>query len=339
MAARTANDKPNIRHVAERAGVSHMTVSRVLNGHPNIRPATRERVLAAIDELAYRPSSAARTLASQRSRCIGVIVDSAVEFGPTSTLRAIEAAARYSSYSVVSVSLRDDDQLSPEEALARLSAQGVDALCIIAPRSSSLAALRRLDVRVPMLVISATDDPLFHTLSVDQSEGARLAVRHLVELGHRELLHVAGPLDWVEARARERAFRDEIRAQGLRERPIVVGDWTADFGYDYARTGTGMPPYTAIFAANDEMALGIIHGFAERGIRVPQDVSIVGFDDIPTARHFLPPLTTVVQDFHTLGTRAMAHLVQVLSDGVTPEASPFIPVDLVVRSSTSPPRD
>lgn len=332
----TGQEKPNIRQVATLAGVSPMTVSRVLNDSPRVLPDTRERVLAAINELNYRPNSTARALATQRTRRIGVLMDSVAEHGPTSTLRAIEFAAREVGYTVTSVSIRDDSQ-SPEESVVHLTDQGVDALCVVAPRSSSVSAIKRIDVGLPVLVVKSERDDAFLTVSVDQRGGTHLAVDHLAVLGHRDILHLAGPLDWLDARSRERAFHSRTQSWGMRERPIVVGDWTADFGYEFARDLTRLPDYTAIFAANDEMALGVIHGLAVNGIRVPQDMSVVGFDDLPTTRHFLPPLTTVRQDFHTLGVTAMEALQAAIEGRPIPQRTK-IPAELVVRESSAPPR-
>lgn len=330
-------DKPNIRQVASRAGVSPMTVSRVLNGSPKVLPDTRQRVLAVISELNYRPNGVARALATQRTRRIGVLMDSTAEYGPTSTLSAIELAAREAGYSVTSVSIRDEAHLSPEESVAHLTDQGVEALCIVAPRSSSVSAIRKVDVRVPVLVVKAERDPVFLTVSVDQQSGTTLAVDHLGALGHQDILHLAGPLDWLEARSRERAFHARAQSWGMRERPIVVGDWTSDFGYDFARGLTTLPEYTAIFAANDEMALGVIHGLHENGIRVPEDISVVGFDDLPMSRHFLPPLTTIRQDFHALGLKAMEVLQAAIEGRRIPQRTK-IPAELVIRVSSAPPR-
>jgi DNA-binding LacI/PurR family transcriptional regulator len=329
--------RPNIRQVASVAGVSHMTVSRVLNNSPNIRPDTRRRVLEVIEELNYRPNSAARALATQRNRRIGVLVEASTAFGPTSTLRGIELAAGEADYSVTSVSLRPDDSMSPQDAVERLTDQGVDALCVIAPRSTSVAALRKLVIGVPVLVVKADGDTHFMTISVDQQLGTSLVVDHLAQLGHRDILHLSGPLDWLDARSRERAFHARCREWKLRERPIVVGDWTADFAYDYAKGLARRPDYTAVFAANDEMALGLIHGFAERGIAIPEELSLVGFDAIPLSAHFLPPLTTVRQDFHAVGARALEILVAAAEGREVPQRTK-LPVDLVVRASTSVPR-
>lgn len=329
--------KANIRQVAALAGVSHQTVSRVLNDHPNIRAATRERVLEAIEQLNYRPNSAARALATNRTNRIGVLVDSPVEYGPNSTLRGLETAARETAYSVTSVTVDDDPAHGPKVAFDHLLEQGIDAICVIAPRSSSLDELRAAQVGMPALVVTAATDDTFLTTSVDQELGATLAVRHLIELGHREIAHVAGPLDWLDARGRLRAWRAEIRAGGLRELDVVVGDWTADFAYELARRVDGLPDCTAIFAANDQMALGLVHGFTERGIMVPDDISVVGFDDLPEAKHFLPPLTTVRQDFRALGARSLELLLAEL-EGRVHERRSLIAPELVVRSSTAPPQ-
>ena len=337
MTANAGPEKPNIRQVASIAGVSHMTVSRVLNDYPNIRESTRRRVLEVIEELNYRPNLTARALATQRTKRIGVVIESAVEYGPTSTLRAVEFAAREAGYSVSSVAMRDDDSMSPQDAVDHLTAQGVDAICVVAPRSSSVSALRKITIGVPVLVIKADSDSTFLTVSVDQQFGATLAVDHLAELGHRDILHVAGPLDWLDARARERAFHSRVKAWGIRERPIIVGDWSADFGYDFARGVSRLPDYTAVFAANDDMALGLIHGFHEAGFSVPDDISIVGFDDLPVSRHFLPPLTTVRQDFHALGVKAVDVLRAAVEGQEIPQRTK-IAVELKVRDSTAPPR-
>ncbi|NHB84066.1 LacI family DNA-binding transcriptional regulator [Tessaracoccus sp. HDW20] len=313
-----------------------MTVSRVLNNHPNIRPDTRAKVLAVIEELNYRPNSAARALATQRNRRIGVLVEASTAYGPSSTLRGIELAAGEVDYSITSVSVHSEEQGNTREAVDQLKGQGVDALCVIAPRSSSLSALRQLNVGLPLLAIKADGDANFLTTSVDQQQGASMVVDHLAELGHRDVLHLSGPLDWLDARARERAFHARAKEWRLRERPIVVGDWSADFAYDYAISLKRRPDYTAIFAANDEMALGLIHGFAKRGIGVPDELSIVGFDDLPLTAHFLPPLTTVRQDFHALGSKAVSVLIAAVEGREVPMRTKLA-VELKVRESSGPP--
>ena len=333
----TGDRKPSMRQVASLAGVSHQTVSRVINGHPNIRSDTRDRVLAVIESLNYRPNSAARALASRRSSRIGVLVDSAMQYGPNSTLRAVEDVARGMGYSVSSITVSEDRAISAHAAAEHLMSQGIDALCVIAPRSSSVDLLRELSHGLPTLVVKAEPDETFLTVSVDQRLGATLAVDHLIGLGHRDILHVAGPLDWLDARGRERGWRERMGREGLSVREPVIGDWTADFGYTFARSLGGKPEFTAIFAANDQMALGILHGLNASGVRIPGDVSVVGFDDIPEARHFLPPLTTVRQDFQALGRRSIESLLAVVQGREAPVWSLITP-ELVIRESTAPPR-
>lgn len=325
--------RPSIYDVAKQAGVSHMTVSRVLNGHPNIRESTRERVLQAIGDMNYTRSSIARALATRRAMRIGVLVDSPVQFGPNSTVRALESAARDAGYAISSFSISDEEELQIDAGVVELVTQGVDALCVIAPRASSLDLLRQQSTGLPTLVIKSEPDAEMHTVAVDQREGALLAVNHLIELGHRSIAHLAGPLDWYDARAREEGWREVIGAAGLPIVPPVIGDWTSDFGYRFGST-YDFGAVTAVFAANDQMALGLIHGLSERGIRVPDDISVVGFDDLPDARHFLPPLTTVRQDFAALGALAL-QLVIAAIQGEEEAVHDKIAPHLIVRSSTS----
>ncbi len=334
--ATRGKQRPSIYDVAERAGVSHMTVSRVLNGHPNIRESTRKRVLAAIEELSYTRSSIARALATNRAMRIGVLVDSPVQYGPNSTLRALEGAARAAGYAISSFSLSQDEATGIDAGVIELVTQGVDALCVIAPRLSSLDLLRKQATGLPTLVIKAEPDAEMHTAAVDQHAGARLATRHLIELGHRAILHLAGPLDWLDARAREQSWREELTASGLKATPPVVGDWTSDFGYEFGRTHD-LGAATAVFAANDQMALGVIHGLVDRGLRVPEDISVVGYDDIPDSQHFLPPLTTVRQDFAELGALALRLIIDAI-EGDEGTEHEMIEPSLVVRESTAPPR-
>lgn len=327
--------RPSIYDVAKLAGVSHMTVSRVLNGHPNIRETTRERVLHAIDEMNYTRSSIARALATRRAMRIGVLVDNPLHFGPNSTLRALEAAARDAGYAISAFSLSDDDGDQIDAGVAELVTQGVDALCVVAPRVSSLNVLRRHPNGLPTVAIKADPDAAMHTAAVDQRAGAALAVDHLTSLGHRAIAHLAGPSDWYEANMRVEGWRDALTRQGLPVVEPVLGDWSSDCGfhfgmtYDFSRT-------TAVFAANDQMALGLVHGLAKRGLRVPEDVSVVGFDDIPEAAHFLPPLTTVKQDFAALGALALRMVLAAIEGDSTTEHEMIEP-RLIIRESTAAP--
>jgi DNA-binding LacI/PurR family transcriptional regulator len=307
----------------------------VLNGHPNIKQSTREHVLSVIDSVNYRRNSTARALARGESKRFGVLVDSPVQYGPNSILRAVEEAAHEAGYAVSSLVI-DDVVMSADIAVRTLLDQGVDALCVIVPRATSIDIVHDLAPGVPTVLIK--DDPGTTELvvSVDQRLGARLAVEHLIRLGHRSIAHVAGPLDWVDARAREEAWRSTLEEHALEVPPVILGDWTADFGYEFARGQAGQFSPTAIFVANDQMALGLIHGFHATGVRVPHDVSIVGFDDHVESKHYLPPLTTVRQDFRTLGSMSVRMLLDALSGSVEDRRLVVEP-ELVIRDSTAPP--
>lgn len=335
------NDKtstrPNIREVASLAGVSHQTVSRVINGHPSIRPATRERVMRVIEEVGYRPSSAARALALRRNSRLGVVVDSAVKFGPNSTLRAVEEAAREAGYTVSVVSVADEGRLTVRGAIDNLLDQGIEALAVIAPRASALDDITAHGYELPTTIVSSIVDPRFMTASMNQEEAARLAVDHLFELGHRRIGHVAGPLDWIDAQGRVRGWSDALAAHGLEAPPLFVGDWEADSGYDFGMRFDPAAHGTALFMGNDQMALGFLHACVRRGIDVPAEVSVVGVDDLPEARHFWPPLTTIRQDFHALGVGTVAGLLAALR-GEKGDHSIVIPGELVVRESTREPQ-
>lgn len=327
--------RASIYDVAKEAGVSHMTVSRVLNGHPNIRESTKQRVLDAIKSTNYTRSSIARALATQRAMRIGVLVDSPVQYGPNSTLRALESAARHHGYMVSAVSFAQDGEADHvEEGIAELVTQGIDGLCIIAPRFSSLDKVRKKAPGLPTVVVQSDHATDMHTVAVDQAAGAKQAVEHLVELGHSSILHVAGPLDWYDSRVRAEAFAESLHRAGLHAHSPIFGDWSSDSGYEVGKTFP-LNEATAFFVSNDQMALGLIHGLHERGLRVPEDVSVVGFDDLPDARHFLPPLTTVRQNFAGLGVRIIELLMQTIEDPTAKFERQLIEPELIIRESTA----
>ncbi|MDN5559099.1 MAG: LacI family DNA-binding transcriptional regulator [Ruaniaceae bacterium] len=331
--ARSGRGRPSIYDVATLAGVSHQTVSRVINGHANVRDSTRARVVRAMEEIDYTPSPAARALATSRSRRIGVIVDGPMYYGPSSTLWGVEDAAREAGYSVASVAAAYNAPHNFSTAYEHLRAQEVDALCVIAPRYTR-ADLGAADL--PTIFVGAEPQEGAVAAAVDQYAGALLAVDHLLELGHRQIVHVAGLQDWADGRVRTRAYADRMAEVG--QTPYVVfGDWRADFGYELGQRLDFPGHASAIFAGNDQMALGLLHAFHERGIRVPQDISIVAFDDIPEARHFFPPLTTVRQDFHALGTLAVRALIKKL-EGEADTHTEMIAPKLMIRESTAPPK-
>jgi DNA-binding LacI/PurR family transcriptional regulator len=326
---------PNIRDVAREAGVSYQTVSRVLNDSPAIRPATRERVLRVIDELGYRPNAAARALVTSRSKIIGVLSPQSALYGPTTSIQAIEVAARASGYRLSVTSIGTSDPESIRAGLDFLLAQSIEALVILAPQVGVFDAIRDLSIDVPFVTLeaSATDDG--RSLSVDQTRGARLAVRHLLDLGHTAIVHLAGPADWLEAEARLDGYRTELAAAGVVPRAEVVGDWTAEFGYLAGRDLLRRRDFSAVFCGNDQMALGFLHACRDARVSVPGEVSVVGFDDTPEAAHFAPGLTTIRQNFVEIGNRAVALLLAELRGDSDLDHAPIAP-ELIVRSSTAP---
>jgi DNA-binding LacI/PurR family transcriptional regulator len=312
-------------------------VSRVINDHPSLREETRQRVLDAMERLSFRPNRAARALVTSRSGVLGALVSHGAEYGPAASLQAIEEAAADAGYSVDIANLERTDRSSIVAALDRLVDHAVEGLVILAPQSRSLAVIEDLSIRLPFVTVHSTGRFADHRLSVDQLAGARLATRHLLELGHRRVIHLAGPEGWVETDARLQGYREEMAAWKLAPLKAPVGDWTAESGYRAGRALADERGFSAVFASNDQMALGLVHALSEAGLTIPGDVSVVGFDDVPEAAHYLPPLTTVRQDFPELGRRCVAALLGLLGAGPSLPQEDVAP-ELIVRSSTAAPR-
>ncbi|MBG6055457.1 DNA-binding LacI/PurR family transcriptional regulator [Salinibacterium sp. CAN_S4] len=328
---------PNIRDVARLAGVSYQTVSRVLNEHASIRESTKQRVLDAIDEIGYRPNQAARALVTSRSRTIGVLTAQNADYGPTTSVTAIEHAARDAGYRITITSIASNEYPSIKAALDQLQMQAVEAIVVIAPQVRVLEAIRELDITVPYITLQNADLGGDRSMSVDQVAGGRLATQHLIDLGHTEIMHLSGPQDWIEAEARMQGYLDALSDGDLRTRAPILGDWSAHFGYYAGLELLRFRDFTAMFAGNDQMALGFIHACWDSGLSVPGDMSVVGFDDIPEAAHFYPPLTTVRQNFPEIGRRAVSLLLTELQGG-TATHDQIMPELVVRRSTTAPPR-
>jgi DNA-binding LacI/PurR family transcriptional regulator len=320
--------------VAAQAGVSVMTVSRVLNGFAGVTDETRLRVEEAVAALGYHANTAARVLAGGRSRTLGVMAVETGQFGPSHMLFGIEAAAREAGHllSFVTLSRNGNDLAS---TLDRLRASHVQGVIVIAPVKRVIEAVTRLDGDMPLVVVGGDPAMGTPTVTIDQMEGARLATRHLLDLGHRTVHHVTGPQSWVDATARMRGWSEVLRTYPTHRGNAVAGDWGAGKGYQAGTLLARDPAVTAIFAANDQTALGVIRGLHDAGRRVPEDVSVVGFDDTPESAYFLPPLTTIRQDFGEVG-RSSVGLLLALADGAATERHVVIPAALVVRASTAP---
>jgi DNA-binding LacI/PurR family transcriptional regulator len=319
--------------VAQLAGVSHQTVSRVLHDSPHVRSDTRERVLAAIRQLDYRPNSVAQALVTGRSKTLGVVSFDTTLYGPASTLLGIEQAAHDAGYAVSISSLRSLNRGTVLAALQRLRDQGVDGVAVIAPLRAGVDALRHLRPDFAVVAVEAGPDASIPVATVDQVAGAAAATRHLLNLGHKTVWHLAGPTDWKEAEERVEGWRSVLKAAGVPIPAPLRGDWTARSGYELGRALLQIPDMTAVFVANDQMALGLLRRLHEAGREVPRDLSVVGFDDIPEAAYFTPPLTTVRQDFTELGRRCLNMLLaRIEGEPVTNRV--VVAPELVVRGST-----
>jgi DNA-binding LacI/PurR family transcriptional regulator len=323
--------------VARVAGVSHQTVSRVLNDAERVRPETRERVLSAMRELDYRPNPVARALVTGRSRTLGVVSFDTTLYGPASTLFGIERAAHVAGYFVSIVSVTALDRASVLTAVERLRGQGVDGILLITPQEAAAQAVVHVPAGMPVVAVEAGPEEAVPVVAVDQFAGAVAATRHLLELGHRTVWHIAGPADFLEARQRIDGWQFALEAAGADVPPLLSGDWSARSGYELGQRLVTVSDVTAVFAANDQMALGMLRALHEVGRQVPRDISIVGFDDIPEAQFFIPPLTTVRQDFNEMGRQS---LMLLLSEIGAPERSSsrvIVEAELMVRASTAPP--
>ncbi|MDQ0031498.1 LacI family DNA-binding transcriptional regulator [Arthrobacter bambusae] len=332
---RTSDGKaPRLKDVAAVAGVSHQTVSRVVNGHPNVRTGTREKVKAAIAELGYRPNTAARSLVTRRSRRIGVLASELSQYGPANTLMGIEQAARDAGYSVSIAALREVNRASICEAINHFMDQSVDGIAVVVPHEEALAALDDMELSVPVVTVGSPTNSNVSGTIVDQGQGARAAVQHLLQQGHRAIAHLSGPPGWPDSSERKAGWREALRGAGLPDEHLFIGDWGAGSGYTIGRKIAQDPRITAVFVANDQMALGVLRAFAEAEVRVPEDVSVVGFDDQPESAYFIPPLTTVRQDFEELGRHAVDSMLQELDSGM-PAGTTVITPALHIRASTA----
>jgi DNA-binding LacI/PurR family transcriptional regulator len=327
---------PVMADVAKLAGVSHQTVSRVLNSHPNVREPTRERVLAAIRQLAYRPNAAARTLVTRRTHTLGVITVDTMLYGPTSMLYGIERAA-HDAYFVSIASLPALDRRSMLDAVDSFVGQGVEGIIVIATHDSGVAALAHVPPEVPIVAMGCGTHASITSVAVDNEAGAATATRYLLSLGHRTVHHIGGPSANLDAKERIDGWRLALREAGAPEPPVHTGDWSAASGYEMGLVLADEPDVTAIFCANDTMALGLLRALTERGVRIPGDVSIVGFDDIPEASYYLPPLTTVRQDFGEVGRQALGALVERMSGATAAGLRVRVETALQVRQSTAKP--
>jgi LacI family transcriptional regulator len=304
--------RTTIREIAQACGVSVQTVSRVLNGRPDVAPATRALVEATIAASDYRPSAAARSLVRGRSRMLGVIVAGLRYFGVAETLNGIAQQAEAAGYAILLKEIDVDDRTAIGSVFDFLIGHGVEGIIYAAPEMSTPAPALP-SASPPVVSLKTADDSARVSVLIDNRGGARLATDHLVRAGRTRIGLIAGPVAWREARDREEGWRNGLAAARLEPGPTEIGDWTSAGGEAaMTRLLASDEPVDAVFAANDQMAIGALRAAHTGGIRVPRDVAVVGFDGLDEGAQAIPSLTTVAQPLRHLGELGVTELLQTL---------------------------
>lgn len=335
---------PSLEDVARAAGVSGQTVSRVANAKGYVGAATRAKVEAAMAELGYRPNSAARALRSGRFRAIGVIMFTLAPYGNHRTLDAIAVRAAQAGYALTLIPVDPGNLSTVSGAFHRLAEHAVDGIIILIEAHQLDGSEIEIPPGLPIVVIDSNQRFSHPFVDNDQALGARQATEHLLDLGHDTVWHVAGPASSYAATRRREAWKAALEERGRRVPDVSWGDWSSEAGYAAGRELAERDDVTAIFAANDSMAIGVLHALHEAGRRVPEEVSVVGFDDVADSSHVWPPLTTIRQRFEDIGALAVDALIAELEgpagEGAAsgPGDPQLIPTELVVRASTAAPR-
>jgi DNA-binding LacI/PurR family transcriptional regulator len=328
--------KPNIYDVAKIAGVSHQTVSRVINNADYIKDDTRSKVQSAMQELGYVPNAAARALVTSKSKIVGILVSDIVYHGPAGMMHAMEKEARRGGFFAISASVDPLDNDSIAQGIEHLRRLGIEGLVVITPQSDSVQAVERLVKDIPVVFIDSPNNSKELSAELDNYEGAKRATEHLISLGHKNIVHVAGPSGWFDSAPRVSGFEDAMKTAKLQPK-VIPGDWTVPTGYEIGKNlELDKSKVTAIFAANDQLALGLMRALRQRGYSVPDRVSVIGFDDVPEAAYYEPPLTTMRPDFAELGRVAMEMMLGSINREATMRADTLVP-ELIVRESTAKP--
>jgi DNA-binding LacI/PurR family transcriptional regulator len=337
--------RATIKEVASVAGVSTQTVSRVINERPDVSPETRKRVQEVIKALSYQPSALARSLISQRSHTLGVVTAGLRHIGPSRTLSGITSVAEATGYSILLKELPDYDTEEITPIFQAFLSHHVDGIIWAVPEvgeNRKWVNDQTAEIEVPLVYITMEPRDNLSIVSIDNYAGGWIAMSHLLDQGHRKIGHICGPLDWWEARQRMAAWKDALTEAGLdaSDSHCVEGTWSSASGaLAIEKLHDQYPDMDAVFVANDQMALGVMNYFAEKKIRIPEEVGVVGFDNIPEAAFFSPPLTTVQQDQNEVAKIAVAEVIKIIESGwqgldpVEPR-SMILPPTLVVRQSS-----
>lgn len=329
-----------IREIARMCGVSMQTVSRVINNRPDVSPATRQAVEAAIASVGFQPSAVARSLVQRRSQTLGVIATGLDLFGVAQTLNGITEASQRAGYALLLKELASDDVDGVTPAIDFLVAHRVEGLIIFNPPSveTSVSALQAEvpEGRPPIVVLKSEPSSEFSTIAVDNFGGARMATEHLLALGRSRIGHIAGPATWREARDRTDGWRTALADAGIEPGPVASGDWSSASGeVAFRELIARAPDLDAVFVANDQMALGLLHVANERRIQVPGRLAVVGFDGLDEGAQFSPSLTTIGQPLRELGRLAVRELLSTIDadHGQAEVRNLTLATELIVRDS------
>ncbi len=340
-----SNKRPTIKEVAKVAGVSTQTVSRVINERPDVAPETRERILITISELGYQPSALARSLIQQRSYTLGAVTAGLKHIGPSRTLNGITSAAEEAGYSLLLKELPRYDAEDVVPIFQALFSRHVDGIIWAVPEvgeNRNWVDQQSLDLKIPIVYLAMEPKENISTVAIDNYRGGRLAMSHLFEQGYRHVGHISGPLDWWEARQRMASWKEALNESGLKAEDAywVEGNWSpASGGLAIEKLFNQYPEMDAVFVANDQMALAVIQAACQRGLRIPDDLGVVGFDNIPESAFFYPPLTTIQQDNQAVGKVAVEETIKMIEAGwqglapAEPKSIKLTPT-LVVRQSS-----
>jgi DNA-binding LacI/PurR family transcriptional regulator len=336
---RKRNKNLTIYDIAVRTGVSYQTVSRVLNGMPHVSPATRQRVQAMMEEVGFQPNMTARQLAGQRSTTVGLVTFATSFYGPAQILANCEQASKEMGLSFMFRGIVEQNTPEIRRAVNELCAHQVCGILLYLPLQIDLRDLQDVCRNVPIVAVDSNLGYKCPAIYINQELGSRIATQHLVKLGHKKIAYLQGPLFWRAAEQRFKGWLKELKAAGLKPGPVITGNWTAESGYEAAQklVAENWGEYSALVVANDQMALGAIRAFEESGIHIPRTISVIGFDNIPEAAFFRPPLSTIKQDFATLASSSVECLMSQLNQNQAGRLRTIRPT-LIGRESSAKPK-
>jgi LacI family transcriptional regulator len=332
--------KVTIKDIARMCNVSTQTISRVINKRPDVSPETRELIENAIAEMGYRPSALARSLVQQRSHTIGVILSGLRYVGISLILNGITEECEKSGYALFVEELTRFDTPNIVPVIESLMAHQVEGIIFAAPELNENVKIVQSQLpatRPPIIFLKCQPNPNYITIGIDNYGGARKAVEYLLSVGRRHIGLITGPLEWLEARQRMQGWEDALKSVGIQVMPSkwTTGNWSSASGESaFAELLQKYPQMNAVFVSNDQMALGALHYCHSNGIRVPEEIAIIGFDNLTESPYFYPGLTTISNPLRDLGILAVNTLLRQISENTTPENIITLQTDLIIRNST-----